>query len=167
MQSPNDLQLELAELTGWQGPFIVSGAAQLLWGFAPDRDPVPVPVPAWPLDLGAAVDLAYEQIKHQTHLTLIIYHEDNENRRGPIVVLEDDRFDHPDFYGGPPDEMCDAPEYDQLAYAICVAVRDLLSEPPDEPDPMGPYGPNNYTWVGPCRPRPQRDVAAEDEESES
>ena len=128
MQSPNDLQLELAELTGWQGPFIVSGASQLLWGFAPDGDPVPRPVPEWTLDLGAATWLAYEQLKRQPHLSLIIYQEDNENRRGPVVMLEDDRYDHPDFYGGPPDEMCDCHEYDQLAYALCVAVRDFLCQ---------------------------------------
>lgn len=57
MQSPNDLQLELAELTGWQGPFIVSSREQWLWGFAPDGDTDPRPVPEWPLDLGAALGL--------------------------------------------------------------------------------------------------------------
>ena len=128
MQSPNDLQLELAELTGWKGPFIVSGQSGLLFGFAPDGDPIPQPVPEWTLDLGAATWLAYEQSKRDSHLSLIIYQEDNEDRRGPVVVLEDNRFDHPDFYGGPPDEMCDCHEYDQLAYAIGVAVRDYLKE---------------------------------------
>jgi hypothetical protein len=133
MQSPNDLQLELAELTGWKGPFTVSELTGLLYGFSPDGDdPVPQPVPEWALDLGAALYLAYEQLKRQSHLSLIIYHENNEDRSGPRIMLEDDRFDGVSFYGNAPDEMCDAGEYDQLAYAICVAVRDCLSEDGDE-----------------------------------
>ena len=35
MQSPNDLQRELAEHTGWQGLFIVSGPSGRLFAYAP------------------------------------------------------------------------------------------------------------------------------------
>ncbi len=38
---------------------------------------------------------------------------------------------------------------------------ETYEEPTDEPDPMGPYGPDNYTWVGPIR---ESDAEGDDQE---